>query len=250
MAINTAQTGRVFQDNTHTFLVCEKPSSADWVDADYLFNVNVRGKRGNIVQTFPAIEYDFEPKHMEVGEGSCMHFQWTGSNTHNNGNPGGDGQTGDAGEGRGGSDRSNFVEMYDMKESYPLTYDKFDDDFFDYVTCHHPLFPNIDVTDEDARLILGTAGFYRSVGYAEYHIATEDDDGNDAQAGLLDVLLNNVSASFRQGLICCVDSNALDGDESKEFSFLSTRNNNFTNRAQKMKIIIIQDQADSDMSQW
>ena len=25
-----------------------------------------------------------------------------GSNTHNNGNPGGDGQTGDAGEGRGG----------------------------------------------------------------------------------------------------------------------------------------------------
>ena len=26
----------------------------------------------------------------------------TGSNTHNNGNPGGDGQTGDAGEGTGG----------------------------------------------------------------------------------------------------------------------------------------------------
>ena len=38
--------------------------------------------------------------------------------------------------------------MYDMRESYPLTYDKFDHDFFDYVTCHHPLFPNIDVTDE------------------------------------------------------------------------------------------------------
>ncbi len=28
-----------------------------------------------------------------------LHIQWTGSNTHNNGNPGGDGQIGDAGQG-------------------------------------------------------------------------------------------------------------------------------------------------------
>ena len=35
-------------------------------------------------------------------------MQWTGSNTHNNGNPGGDGQTGDAGEGRGGQYLHNY----------------------------------------------------------------------------------------------------------------------------------------------
>ena len=245
MAINTAQTGRVFQDNSHTFLVCERPSSAGWVDTDYLFNVNVRGKRGNIVQTFPAVEYDFEPKYMEVGEGSCMHFQWTGSNWHNNGASGGDGQTGDAGEGSGGTDRSNFVQLIDMTGSYPTAYDKNDDNFFDYVTCYHPLFPNINVTDQDAQLILGSGGFYRGVSYAQYHIANTDD-----QDGLLDVLLDNVSGSFRQGLICCVDDNALNGQDSKQFAFLSTRNNSFSNRGQKMKIMIIENQEDSDMSQW
>jgi len=246
LAINTAQTGRTFQDNSHTFLVCEKPSSAAWASSDMLLNVNVRGKRGNIVQTFPAIEYDFEPKHIEIEPGQCMHFQWTGSNTHNNGNPGGDGQTGDAGEGRGGSDRSNFVQMYSMQESYPLTYDKFDDDFFDYVTCYHPIFSSQTVSSDDARLILGTAGFYRSTDYAEYHIASTT--GNDGQDGLLDVLLNNVSASFRQGLVCCINSNALSDDDEIIFAFLSTRNNNFTNRAQKAKIIITNDPLDS--SQW
>jgi len=39
---------------------------------------------------------------LEINDGDLVHFQWTGSNTHNNNNPGGDGQTGDAGEGQGG----------------------------------------------------------------------------------------------------------------------------------------------------
>ena len=51
---------------------------------------------------YPAVEYDFVPNDLEIKEGDLIHIQWTGSNTHNNGNPGGDGQTGDAGEGRGG----------------------------------------------------------------------------------------------------------------------------------------------------
>jgi len=72
LAINTAQTGRTFQDRSHTFLVCNRDASAAWSDKP-LINVNVRGKRGNIVQTFPATEYDFEPQHVEV-EGSSRSF--------------------------------------------------------------------------------------------------------------------------------------------------------------------------------
>jgi hypothetical protein len=65
-------------------------------------NLNVRGKRGNIVQCYPAVEYDFVPNELPVGKSDLVHLQWTGSNTHNNGSPGGDGQTGDDGQGKKG----------------------------------------------------------------------------------------------------------------------------------------------------
>jgi plastocyanin len=234
LAINTAQTGRTFQDNSHTFLVCKRPSNADWKNNDVI-NVNVRGKRGNIVQTFPATEYDFEPQHISILSGQCMHFQWTGSNTHNTGSPGGDGQTGDAGEGQGGTDRFNIVQSLAMDQSYPVTYDQFTgegENFFDYVDCYHPLQSGIGkLASEDAQIVLGTAGFYRSVAYARTQITNHQD------AGVLDVLLNNASASFRQGLICCITSGP-SGNGVIAFSFISTRNNNFTNRCQKLKIEI------------
>merc|ERR1719361_3111650 len=93
-----------------------------------IWNLNVQGKRGNIVQTFPAVEYDFWPKKLEVTTNDCIAMSWTGSNTHNNGNPAGDGQAGDAGEGRGGSDRHNFLQYLEKKNSYPIPLDKFEED--------------------------------------------------------------------------------------------------------------------------
>jgi len=249
LAINTAQTGRTFQDRSHTFLVCQRDTTTDWAMSD-IINVNVRGKRGNIVQTFPATEYDFEPQHVEfhptTDNGVCLHFQWCGSNTHNNGNPGGDGQTGDDGEGRGGSDRSNLVQMMKMDESYPVTYDKIsdEDDWFNYVKCYHPLQPKVAVQKEDAQLILGTAGFYKGVDYMKKKcadITTDANNNEDRGDCIVDELLNNVSASFRAGLICCLDTslNSVPTEPGyREFAFLSTRNNNFTNRSQKWKFIL------------
>merc|ERR1719431_2276497 len=80
-----------------------------------IFNVNVRGKRGNIVQVYPAVEYDFVPMNLEINEKTdLVHFQWTGSNTHNN-----NGQ-GDDGEGTGGTDRNNMVQITNRNDNYPI----------------------------------------------------------------------------------------------------------------------------------
>jgi hypothetical protein len=55
---------------------------------------------GNIVQTFPAHEYDFWPKRLKVQNGEYIHFQWTGSNNNGDNN---------AGRGKAGTDRHNVL---------------------------------------------------------------------------------------------------------------------------------------------
>lgn len=126
LAINTAQTGRTFEDRSHKFKITQKSNVAA-VAGKTVHNLNVMGKRGNIVQVYPAVEYDFEPGVLKVKRGDIIHPQWTGSlrNPRNN-----------DGEGARGEDKSNMIQMGTPKgsafgrpkigqpaNSYPLSID-------------------------------------------------------------------------------------------------------------------------------
>merc|ERR1719492_406520 len=80
--------------------------------------------------------------------------------------------------------------------------------------------PTEQLSSTDVKAIFATAGYYSNANTKAY----DNDD--------VDPLLNNVSASFKQGLICCTTT----ATAIKEYYFISTRNNNFSNRSQKLKI--------------
>jgi len=244
LALNTAQTGRTFQDRSHVFRVMRVPDSgqnAAMKSANKIINVSVQGKRGNIVQTFPAVEYDFWPKTVEMNVGDCAAFQWTGSNTHNNGNPAGDGQAGDAGEGRGGTDRSNLIQILDKNSTYPVPFDKaIVDDFFanskvfqtytgKLVSSGNPITAPLTTAEaqaasgRDAQLYFLSAGYY-----ADEASVGQNKPGGDN--GELNVLLNDTPASMRGMTVC--------PEKRGTYEFTCTRNNNFSNRDQKLTIIV------------
>jgi hypothetical protein len=110
IASDTTQFGRTFQDRSHTWVLKKRPHGVP--SNARIYNLNVKGKRGNIVQTYPGTEYDFIPQYLYIRLGDYIHFQWTGCDN----NP-----AGNAGEGTDGTDRSNMVQMVNAHASLPAT---------------------------------------------------------------------------------------------------------------------------------
>lgn len=57
---------------SHAFAIRSRPPN---LAGKKVHNLNVRGKRGNIVQVYPAVEYDFVPNRMKMKNGEYIHFQ-------------------------------------------------------------------------------------------------------------------------------------------------------------------------------
>ena len=203
LAINTAQTGRTFQDRSHVFVVLPRLNS---MAGRILHNLNVRGKRGNIVQVYPAVEYDFIPDKLEIKKTDLVHIQWTGSNSHDNNNDGDDGQ------GKNGTDRSNFLQMNSLDENYPLKIK--DANLWDSVRS----LTDPDATGEDIAVGLATSGYYCAKKETDqcpekYTLEKERD---------LDDELDNAPASYF--------GHVLKFSKSGTFYYMCSRNNNFSNR--------------------
>lgn len=173
--------------------------------------MNVRGKRGNIVQTYPATEYDFVPQQLTVRVDDYIHFQWTGCDT----NP-----AGNAGEGTASTDRSNIVQIENFAANHPAR-----DEWLDSNTR---LFPN-----DEVRMNMAYIGQDLSLCLNRDQLL-EQNNGNNNQAEQ-DVRncmkLNAAPTPYFNGGVHRMTSEST-------FHFMSSRNNNFTNRGQKATISV------------
>ncbi|CAJ1446029.1 unnamed protein product, partial [Effrenium voratum] len=204
LQVNTNQFGRTFEDRTHSFLVLERPANVP--QAQRIVNFNVRGRRGNIVQVYPAVEYDFVPQDLKVEQGTLLHFQWTGSDANNNNN---------AGNGRAGTDRSNLVQVQSRSETVPLPLSK-----------HTLLFNALANPDDPEGRRLADKFAYLD----QDSIVTCDPDTNNQNSETNCKQLNGASAYFDGGLV-----------EMKTVGthhIASTRNNDFSNRSHKAQITV------------
>jgi len=213
LAINTAQFGRTFQDRTHTFTVVPRPSKE--MDKANIKVLSVQGKRGNIVQTYPAVEYDFVPREMKVSKDDLVHVLWTGSNTHNNQDPAGDGQAGDDGQGRGGTDRSNILGLMDRRDNWPLP-DNHPENLFNNMKVVWSAYnPEKPPSTEDLSIQLASSGYFKSMDAVDNSMQDELDNAPPTFIG----------AMFKM-------------TKTGKFHYMCSRNNNFSNRSQKGSIIV------------
>jgi hypothetical protein len=208
LALDTTQFGRTFQDRSFVFHIRPRPDGVSNVAR--IFNLNVRGKRGNIVQTYPATEYDFVPEALFGRVGDYIHFQWTGCDT----NP-----AGNAGEGTDQTDRSNCVQIETKGASKPAS-----DEWIE--TVGPALF-------EDRRLRLRMAMLDQTdcLTYEELLTKNGGNAGN-AEADVQNCMKLNAAPQYFDGGLVRMN---LTG----EFYYMSSRNNNFSNRGQKGAIHIV-----------
>lgn len=219
-AINTNQYGRVFEDRTFVTHILDPDCAGsrrrtqrndvevDEDDCSAVHNLMVRGKRGNIVQSYPSVEHDFLPEVLIAEVGDCVRMQlWLTDNDPPN----------NAGEGLPGTGRANFELMSSEDKNKPVT--RFDEqNFFDYPET---MFRWGFLAQEDIDRPNGNPGCL-----SENQIEDNNEEQNARNCGKL----NPIGPYYDAGL------NKL--TRAGSWAVQSTRENNFSNRSQKGEVIV------------
>ena len=201
MAVNTAQYGRTFEDRTYTFDILERPQE---LKEKAIHNVNVQGKRGNIAQVRNCIEYDFVPNKLNISENDYIHFQWLGSDY----NP-----LGNEGEGRTGTDRSNIVVVDTHKDNLPSTRTS-----SVFTSSILTILASLNQPIQDSEKCY------------TFNELQNQNKRNDQQSLKNCALLNRAEPYFNMLPVKPKTSGTIRA--------MSSRNNNFSNRGQKLMVII------------
>jgi hypothetical protein len=204
LALDTAQLARTFEDRSYTFDIIDRP--ANIAEKSSIYNINVQGKRGNIAQVRNCFEYDFVPNNLTLYENDYVHFQWVGSDFNPLNNDG---------EGRAGTDRTNLADI--------TVFDA-------YNFAQNNTFIPVDLINSFIYLNQIASNCYT---YDELirlgKIKNTQDVKNCA-------LLNNASVYFNSRLFKIILGK---NNTNKTYYYMSTRNNNFSNRNQKGTIKVI-----------
>jgi len=205
LAVDTTQFGRTFQDRSHTFIIASRPKGIP--GNARLYNLNVRGKRGNIVQTYPATEYDFVPQYLYTRVGDYIHFQWTGCDQ----NP-----AGNAGEGTDQTDRSNIVQIVSATNSAPIT--------DAWAASNHK---QVFIEDPVTRLRFATLDQEGCMSASEITSTGGNAEQDTRNCGKL-----NAAGQYFDGGI-------LKMNKTGTYLYMSTRNHSFSNRDQKGIVYVV-----------
>jgi len=230
IALNTDQSGRTFQDRSYMFdiiprnMVNQVYGGVDCEETDIIEYVAVQGKRGNIVQTYPATEYKFVQEEMVVAYGTCLLWVWDQSQFNTNRNP-------NNGEGWRYSDASNVVQNPANAINFPKAHvnakDEYVEGFFTreealvMANCNAKQLLEVEGKWSDAAA--ANAGLPKSQYICRREREVQDDDNDQRLCGKCNPVQGKVMMKTRT-------------TKPGTYTFVATRNNNFSNRKQTLKI--------------
>jgi hypothetical protein len=199
--INTMYHSKTFEDRSHEFKIVDKPLGIQ----NKIYNLNTRGRRGNIVETFPSVEHDFVPTVLRVKQWEWVHVQWTGADSGNG-----------AGEGTQETERQNMVQIADLGKNYPVSFGE------------QKLF---EPSSEAVRIGFGGMTVYKELCLSPADLQRDHNNDNDREQDERNCMKLNLGSPYFDGGLQRMNNVGT-------FYYMSTRNNNFTNRSQKGTIIV------------